>query len=81
MPNWGTELHCDAALAKKTGNGELAVLEYEINKWQKVPKEWQCKNNPWVKCLEQNKCDKCGWNPEVAEKRIEARANTQRQRK
>ena len=81
MPDRGTELHCDAALAKKTGNGELEVLEYEITICQKVPKEWRCPNNQWVKCKEKNNCNKCGWNPEVATNRIQARANAQRQKK
>lgn len=33
--------------------------------------ESPCKFNFFVDCGEQDKCDKCGWNPEVYKKRIE----------
>ena len=36
-----------------------------------IPTEQQCKNNCWVRCRNKTKCEKCGWNPEVAKKRIE----------
>lgn len=71
-------MHCDATLAEKTGNGELTVWDFNMAK--ELPKEWQCRNNPWVKCLKKKKCEKCGWNPEVAEKRMEARTKTASQK-
>ena len=33
-----------------------------------------CKFNKAIDCTEQ-KCEKCGWNPEVTEKRIEKLVN------
>ena len=36
-----------------------------------LPKERQCVFNPGVLC-EDNKCQNCGWNPAVEEKRKEA---------
>lgn len=42
---------------------------YSIEAIKPIPMEWQCRNNPWVKCQEKNKCGRCGWNPEVAEMR------------
>lgn len=51
----------------------------DITMAKELPKEWQCRNNPWVKCLGHKNCEKCGWNPEVAEKRMENRNNPKRQ--
>ena len=31
----------------------------------------ECKFNLYVDCEEQDKCSKCGWNPQVQKKRIE----------
>lgn len=31
---------------------------------------YQCDHNIWVQC-EKKECDKCGWNPEVAQARME----------
>ena len=33
------------------------------------PKPVQCPNNEGVACLYPNRCEKCGWNPVVAEAR------------
>ena len=38
-----------------------------------VPKALQCPYNAWVKCPEKMKCEQCGWNPIVEEKRKEQR--------
>lgn len=32
--------------------------------------EFCCQFNKCVDCMEQDKCWKCGWNPEVARERI-----------
>ena len=31
---------------------------------------WKCNHNAWVTCRDGN-CEKCGWNPVVAEARLE----------
>ena len=31
---------------------------------------WKCVNNEHVTCRDRN-CEKCGWNPKVAEARLE----------
>lgn len=33
-----------------------------------IPKP--CPNNDRVSCTDKTKCGKCGWNPEVAERRL-----------
>lgn len=40
-----------------------------------APKSMHCKFNDGVHCEEQYsaKCARCGWNPEVAKKRIESK--------
>ena len=45
-------------------------MDYDYTMAKHVPKQWQCPFNVWVKCLEKNKCEKCGWNPEVESKRL-----------
>lgn len=32
----------------------------------------QCPNNEAIICPDHSKCSKCGWNPEVSEKRLAA---------
>lgn len=36
-----------------------------------IPKEWKCPFNGYVKCLEKKGCEKCGWNPDIAKKRLQ----------
>lgn len=44
-----------------------------------IPKEEQCENNSWVKCLDKTQCKKCGWNPEIAEKRIQSHGKQEKE--
>lgn len=62
-------MYRDAVLAEKIRIGEINVEDTKTKR--AIPPKWQCKNNCWVKCRNKTKCEKCGWNPEVAEKRIE----------
>lgn len=36
------------------------------------PKPVPCPHNEWVFCFHTADCEKCGWNPDVAEARTEA---------
>lgn len=31
----------------------------------------KCQHNQWIECLKPESCAKCGWNPEVAQRRLE----------
>lgn len=45
---------------------------------------WQpgspCPNNEAILCPDVTKCNKCGWNPEVIEKRMKERKPKQKRR-
>ncbi len=38
---------------------------------EKISYRFSCVHNIGVECYKKNKCDKCGWNPQIAEKRKE----------
>lgn len=44
----------------------LGVESYEEEEILMDP----CRFNDGVRCLSQSECDQCGWNPEVAERRL-----------
>lgn len=48
----------------------MAHCDTSLN-WKKVHGVWKCPYNDAVGCTFR-KCDKCGWNPEVADARTKA---------
>ena len=43
----------------------------ELNKIHKRYKVSKCRHNKFVECADRAKCTACGWNPEVANDRLE----------
>lgn len=81
-PTCGTVFKTDRIVAKfcchRCANSSVKFIGKEKFdpdiEWYRVPTDkhkWQCPYETEVAC-KLRRCDKCGWNPEVAKERLEA---------
>ena len=62
----------DIIIGLKCQNKQKGETNENMYQWGGVNKNPSCKFNGGVDCsIKDRKCDKCGWNPEVYERRKE----------
>ena len=61
------------------GKRYMTLQYYKVDPNYKREQSFICPNNPWVMCSVKN-CYRCGWNPTVAEMRLEKIRKEMRQK-
>lgn len=69
FPGRSTAKFCSRQCYLKNGADNAAARQQAA--WKAIPKLYSCEFNEGVSCFPVGDCQKCGWNPNVAQKRLE----------